>query len=220
MQLGNLISSLADFITPENISAFFTTAIAILFIITTHEFAHAIVAYYNGDDTAKLHGRLTLNPLKHIDIAGLIFFIIFKFGWAKPVPINLKKFKNERIGMFTTSIAGIVVNLLTSFFAMLLVHILYYSSAPDFIIELLYKLIIYGISFAIFNFLPIPPLDGSNIIYSVMPVSIQNKWGVFSNLSYVFYAIVIFTDIVTDMIFPIVDYIFELFSNIAYYLVG
>ena len=89
--------------------------LAIVFVLTTHEFAHGYVAYKFGDETAKRMGRLTLNPLKHFDPIGLLAFVLTRFGWAKPVPINPNNFKNKRQGYLWTSAAGVLVNYCTAF---------------------------------------------------------------------------------------------------------
>ena len=93
----------------------FASVIAVLFVFIPHEFAHAFVAYKNGDATAKMYGRLTLNPLKHLDPIGCILCVFTGFGWAKPVPIYPYNFKKYRIGLFTTAIAGVVTNYLIAF---------------------------------------------------------------------------------------------------------
>ena len=86
--------------------------LALIISLSTHEFAHAYVAYKNGDDTAKLMGRLTLNPLKHVDFVGVLCCVLFRFGWAKPVPVNPMKFRNFKKGSALVSIAGVTVNLI------------------------------------------------------------------------------------------------------------
>ena len=91
--------------------------LSLLIAITVHEFAHAVMAYIFGDDTAKIDGRISLNPFKHLDIVGVLCLIIFRFGWARAVPIDTYKFKNYNIGLFFVSIAGIVMNLLMAFIA-------------------------------------------------------------------------------------------------------
>ena len=151
--------------------------IAILASISIHEFAHAYVAFKNGDDTAKRMGRYTLNPIAHLDIFGSISFLLFGFGWAKPVPINPLRFKYYRKGIFLTSIAGIISNIFTAFFCagfyILFLKISPYATSDfaNFIVTFLtifFKLMFsLNLGLAIFNLLPIFPLDGFNIIYSL-----------------------------------------------------
>lgn len=146
--------------------------IAILFVLVTHEFAHGYVAYKFGDNTAKDMGRLTLNPLAHLDLIGTLSLFIFRFGWAKPVPINSNNFKNHKLGMFCVSIAGIVVNLIT---ALIAIFIIYIFQLDGLLYVLFDNIFIYGIVFAVFNILPIPPLDGSKMIATFLPLKWQYK---------------------------------------------
>lgn len=147
--------------------------LALVFVVITHELAHAYVALLNGDTTAKDAGRLTLNPLKHLDLMGTLFLIVFKFGWAKPVPINISNFRDKKLGLFTVSIAGIVVNLITSIVAIFLMLILI-DTSYSFVLEFLSTLAFYGVLFAVFNLIPIPPLDGSKILASLLPRKLSN----------------------------------------------
>lgn len=138
--------------------------IAVTFAIVVHEFAHGFVAMLFGDNSAKNEGRLSLNPFKHLDPLGVMSLFIFKFGWAKPVPVNSNNLKNYNIGMFFVSIAGIATNFL---FAFIFGKILKYASINStFIIDLLVYLMIINLNLAVFNLIPIPPLDGSNILLS------------------------------------------------------
>ena len=142
-----------------------------LVCITLHELAHGYVAYRLGDDTAKRAGRLTLNPLKHIDIMGLAMMIIFKFGWAKPVPVNMWKFKNPKKGMAICAAAGPVANILIALVCLFLYGMLFrfglrIGKTGSYIAEMLYITAYLSTALAIFNIIPIPPLDGSKVLYS------------------------------------------------------
>lgn len=153
-------------------------AIAILFVLCPHEFAHAFVAYKNGDPTAKIYGRMTLNPVKHLDPFGFVLFALVGFGWAKPVPINPDNFKRRRLGSFTTAIAGVCMNLLVAFIAQPLYYIairflLPYAAvsvAADFFISLfitiLRFIVVYNLYSVVFNLLPLYPLDGFRVLES------------------------------------------------------
>lgn len=146
--------------------------VAILIALTCHEFSHAYVSYKQGDLTAKSQGRLSLNPLNHIDPIGFLCLLLFGFGWAKPVQVNDLKFKNYRRGIFLTSISGIVTNFLLSFiFSGIYVAILpwLFSTAEmtniqTFLNCFLTFSITINLGLAFFNALPIPPLDGFNAI--------------------------------------------------------
>ena len=146
--------------------------LAVMVVITFHEFAHAYVANKCGDPTARFAGRMTLNPVKHFDLLGIVMFALAGFGWAKPVPVNPYNFKNYRRGSFLTSAAGIVVNYLMAFilypiFVLVLIHVspLVEGTYMVFFIEAFFgSLVIYSLSFCVFNLLPFYPLDGFRII--------------------------------------------------------
>lgn len=143
--------------------------IILILSIVLHEVAHGFIAYKQGDDTAKIQGRLTLNPIVHFDILGFISCLLFGFGWAKPVPVNPFKFRNFKKGTALVSIAGVVVNIILAFiFCGLYVIIDTYLSITNYFHLFLYFLCYFGyilnIGFFVFNLLPIYPLDGFNLI--------------------------------------------------------
>ena len=146
-----------------------------LICITLHELSHGYVAYRLGDPTAKQQGRLTLNPIRHIDLWGLLTMIVFHFGWAKPVPVNMYRFRNPKRGMAITAFAGPLANLIISIVFLLLYGFFYlplsmksttFSSA---VLDMLQTIAYLSLSLAIFNLLPIPPLDGSKVLFSILP---------------------------------------------------
>ena len=143
-----------------------------LLCITFHELSHGFVAYKLGDDTAKRAGRLTLNPIKHIDPMGLLMMAVFHFGWAKPVPINMYNFKNPKKGMAVTALAGPVSNMILAFVFMLLYGALYQplyrSSAGQYLLQMLSLGAYISTALAVFNLIPIPPLDGSKVLLAVL----------------------------------------------------
>jgi Zn-dependent protease len=143
---------------------------ALLIALTIHEYAHARVAVALGDPTPRFMGRLTLNPIAHLDPIGLIMLWLFRFGWAKPVPVNPSYFKDSRRGMIYVSLAGPGSNLVIAFLAALFFAVLgkfnLLSSPISQILALTYS---YNVFFAIFNLVPIPPLDGSKILISLLP---------------------------------------------------
>lgn len=149
--------------------------VPIILAIVLHEMAHGYAAYWCGDNTAKKYGRLSLNPLRHIDIMGSIIFPLilllsktgFVFGWAKPVPVDFDKLRHPKRDMFIVASAGIITNLLLALFSSLLLQLTRYipSELLHGIISLfLMNMIIFNIVLAVFNALPIPPLDGSKIL--------------------------------------------------------
>ena len=152
----------------ERIISYVSIFIALLIVLPLHEFAHAFAAVKSGDNTPKVYGRYTINPFAHFDLVGLAFFVLARFGWAKPVPINPKKFKNYRRGCFFTAIAGVTMNYIIAFIAYPLL-ILVLTKIPDigyfddFIKNIFYYTYSLSISFCVFNLLPIYPLDGFRI---------------------------------------------------------
>ena len=128
---------------------------AIFLAFSFHEFAHAFVAYHMGDATPKLQGRLTLDPLSHVDWIGLIMFVIFGFGWAKPVQVNPSNFKNRKWGDILVSLAGPMANIFLAFFTLLIVQILSFSSNINsgmaILLSILYKIVSLNIVFAFLN---------------------------------------------------------------------
>ena len=146
--------------------------LAVVVVISFHEFAHAYVAYKCGDPTAKFSGRMTLNPVKHFDVLGMLAFALVGFGWAKPVPVNPNNFTNYRKGSFWTSAAGIITNYITAFlFYPLFVLVAYYlipvlagKYAAVFLNRLFFCLFAYSLSFCVFNLLPFYPLDGFRMV--------------------------------------------------------
>lgn len=143
-----------------------------LICITLHELSHGLVAYRLGDDTAKRAGRLTLNPLKHLDPIGLLMMVTVHFGYAKPVPVNMNKFKNPKRDMAITALAGPVSNVLITLVCLLLYGLLYLplqgGNVGEFVLDMLDLTAYISIGYAIFNILPIPPLDGSKVLFSVL----------------------------------------------------
>ena len=144
--------------------------------MSIHEVAHGLVSYWMGDPTAKMEGRLSLNPFKHVDWAGLVCLLFFGFGWAKPVPIDSRYYKDAKTGIIWTSFAGPVANFLLSFICVFIYYALYkfapqfmFTSTGDFISSVLSYTGLISTGFGIFNLIPIPPLDGSKVVFSFLP---------------------------------------------------
>lgn len=162
------------------IISFLLSVPIIILVMSVHEYAHGVVAKKLGDPTAESLGRLTLNPFKHIDIIGFLMFLIIGIGYAKPVPINSRYFKKPKRDMALVGAAGPISNvlmaLLFGFFMKLFYLLLPFLPmnetsvvAYGYLVQILYYGIAYNVIFAIFNLIPIPPLDGSRILYAFLP---------------------------------------------------
>ncbi len=147
--------------------AFALVVIPLLFSVIIHEVAHGWVAYRMGDPTAKWLGRLSLNPLKHLDPVGTLMLFLAGFGWAKPVPVNFNNLSDKRKGLIFVSSAGIVANILFAFVTLLFIRLV--STNPSEIaIILVYYVVQINITLAALNLIPIPPLDGSKILMGIV----------------------------------------------------
>ena len=159
-----------DWSVPLNI---LLSIIPALVCITLHELSHGFVAWRLGDDTAKRRGRLSLNPLRHIDLTGLLMMALIRFGWARPVPVDMMNFKNPKRGMAITAAAGPASNFLLAFVLMLLFGalwpVLLGSAVGDVFLYFLYTTAFLSVYLGLFNLIPIPPLDGSKIFFSFLP---------------------------------------------------
>ena len=190
-----------------------------LLCITLHELAHGYVAYRFGDDTAKRAGRLTLNPLRHIDIMGLLMMVVFKFGWAKPVPVNPNYFKKPKQGMALTALAGPVSNfllaLLTLLAARIFCDVAAYSEANQRILDFLLMVALLSIGLGLFNLLPIPPLDGSKVLFAVLPDRAYNQLMRYERYGMLLLFALVFFDVGSSAFSAAIEWVFELFCRIV-----
>ena len=189
-----------------NLDYILSTVVAIAVAISVHEFGHAYSAHLLGDDTAKMYGRMTINPAKHIDPIGLLMMIIFKIGWAKPVPVNPNNFKNYKIGNVLVSFSGAIANIITAIICVLInKHVNMYA------INLIASMtMIYNVGFAAFNLLPLPPLDGWGIVSTFIPYKYNEYVYRYENMSSIIFLVLIFTGLVGIFVEPIRDIIINI----------
>ena len=168
------------------------TVVAAIGAITLHEAAHGIAAWALGDDTAKLAGRLSLNPLRHVDRVGTILLpgfllivqlltirhVAFMFGWAKPVPVSAARFRHPRQDMALVAAAGPLMNFLLAWVAALALHVTdaWPGETGDVAVNFLYMFILTNLALGLFNLLPIPPMDGGRIVVGVLPLKLAIRW--------------------------------------------
>ncbi len=158
---------------------------AFLIALTFHEFCHALTAYLLGDNTAKRLGRLTLNPLAHIDPLGLLFLILVRFGWAKPVPFDPRNFSHPRLYSILVGFAGPLSNF---FLALLFLYAVHYTPATaatqSFLLPFFQTSVWINVMLGVFNLIPIPPLDGSHTLAALLPESWQGTYRKFAQLGF------------------------------------
>ncbi len=189
----------------------------VLLALTLHEFAHGYVAYRLGDPTAKALGRLTLNPIKHLDPLGTIVFFLINIGWAKPVPINASHFRNPQKDMLRVAAAGPLANLGLAIFSAIVAklvlelgQILPYSPLASSILIPFFKMVQASIwinlVLCIFNLLPIPPLDGSKMLMGVLPYNMARTFASFERYGFLVVLVLATTGLLGKIIFPIIQF--------------
>lgn len=189
----------------------------LLLALTLHEYAHGYVAYRLGDPTARDAGRLTLNPLSHLDPIGTIAFFFIKFGWAKPVPVNPYYFRNPRKDMLWVALAGPITNLLLAVASALLLRamigtatLIPESAMLAAILVPLFNMLVASVwinlVLCIFNFLPIPPLDGSRILTGLLPENLARTYASFERYGFIVILILAFSGVLGTVIFPVIRF--------------
>lgn len=193
-----------------NITTWVIRIIALFIALIGHEVAHGYVAYRLGDPTAKSEGRLSLNPLKHIDPIGLVAMVVLKFGWAKAVPINPGYFKNVKRDTILVSLAGVTFNFLAAIiFGFFYARTLIYHQ-EGFFSDLLATILWYNVMLGVFNLVPLPPLDGSKVIISLLPLKFQYYIYKYERYLYFLLVIAVFSGFVDKVVGPIILWVLNM----------
>ena len=195
-----------------NLQDIIIRTIAVLVAIIPHEMAHGYAAYLCGDETAKNDGRLSLNPLHHLDPIGTICLIFFKFGWAKPVMINPNNFRDRKKGTFFVSIAGVLTNFILAINAVIIMK---YIRLSDFVFELFMNIFWFNIILGVFNLIPIPPLDGSKLLFSFLPPKYEYYLIKYEKYGYILLLLLIMTDNLDKILIPMVNFMINLIGKIV-----
>ncbi|WP_242911561.1 site-2 protease family protein [Eubacterium aggregans] len=199
--------------TPEYFFNLLLGLPGILIAISFHEMAHGYAADAMGDPTPKMMGRLTMNPLKHIDPVGFIAMVLLRFGWAKPVPVNPNNFKNRKKGMIVVALSGCLTNLLLGFIGMAA----YFAVLPlqnEMLSTILQYIYYYNVLFAVFNLIPIPPLDGSQLLAEFLPPRASQKFSEFGRYGMFVLLALMFTGIFGMVISPIINAVLSLYATL------
>ncbi len=205
-----------------NILEIVLRAIAVLLAISVHEMCHGFASYFLGDKTAKAMGRLSLNPLKHLDPIGAICLLVFGFGWAKPVMVNPSYFKKPKRDMALVSLAGPVSNFILAFISVVILkvlsvlHVLYFGGFIVRLIEvLLINMIAVNIGLGVFNLVPVPPLDGSKIFLPLLPPKLYFDIMRYEHLGWIVLMVALGLGVLDPIVGTVGNLIFTFFSFIV-----
>lgn len=201
----------------SNPKLFIALAVLLFYSVIAHEVAHGWVAYLFGDDTAKRHGRLTFNPISHLDPLGTLMLFIVGFGWARPVPIDHTRFRNFRLGLISVSLAGCLTNILIAIIAIFLLQFeaVYANAVYQTMLLILVRI---NIILGAFNLIPIPPLDGSRILMGVLPQKAQRYLAMVEPYGFFILALLLFTRLLDPVITAIEGMIYGLIAILFHFL--
>lgn len=201
-------------------NAVFYIAVLIMSVVI-HEVSHGFMAEYFGDKTARFAGRLTLNPLKHLDLFGSVLLPVllvlshspFLLGWAKPVPYNPNNLSNEKWGTIAIASAGVLANILMAVVFGLIVRFTSSLLLPEGFYFIVSVIVVVNLALALFNLIPIPPLDGSKILFSLLPASLGNAILLYEQYSLII--LLVFIVFFANYLSPILSYLFTLVTGLA-----
>lgn len=200
----------------EGIMALILSIPGLLLAISMHECAHGYAAYLMGDNTAKYSGRLSLNPLNHLDPIGAICMLLFRFGWAKPVPINPRNFNNQRLGIIIVSLAGPMANFVLGFISCIFFYAINIYATGNTLWEFINMVLLYSIymnvGFMIFNLIPIPPLDGSKIVMEFLPYNLKYKIYQYERYFGLILIIFVYAGVMTPVLGALRDYVISFYE--------
>lgn len=210
----------------ENLTDYIYIVVAALFAIILHEIAHGLVSTWLGDPTPKRQGRLSLNPLKHLDPIGTLCLIFFHVGWAKPVVVNPDYYKNKKRGMALVALAGPLMNFLLAIFSIIIMAIFVKVNAYSNVLIIIYNFLLYfsviNLGLGLFNLIPIPPLDGSRIIGAFLKDDTYEQYMKYERYGFIIIAILLAlsslrgngTSFISELVDIIFNFIFRLVLKI------
>lgn len=210
----------------ENLTDYIYIVVAALFAIILHEIAHGLVSTWLGDPTPKRQGRLSLNPLKHLDPIGTLCLIFFHVGWAKPVVVNPDYYKNKKRGMALVALAGPLMNFLLAIFSIIIMAIFVKVNAYSKVLIIIYNFLLYfsviNLGLGLFNLIPIPPLDGSRILGAFLKDDTYEQYMKYERYGFIIIAILLAlsslrgngTSFISELVDIIFNFIFRLVLKI------
>lgn len=210
----------------ENLTDYIYIVVAALFAIILHEIAHGLVSTWLGDPTPKRQGRLSLNPLKHLDPIGTLCLIFFHVGWAKPVVVNPDYYKNKKRGMALVALAGPLMNFLLAIFSIIIMAVFVKVNAYSNVLIIIYNFLLYfsviNLGLGLFNLIPIPPLDGSRILGAFLKDDTYEQYMKYERYGFIIIAILLAlsslrgngTSFISELVDIIFNFIFRLVLKI------
>lgn len=194
---------------------------ALLIALTVHEYAHGYAAYKMGDPTAKYSGRLSLNPSHHLDFVGTLCLLFFHFGWARPVPINPRNFRDPKKGSVIVSLAGPLSNFIVALISMFVFAIMLrvfpypYEGIYEFFLYIMDAMVQLNVGLMVFNLLPIPPLDGSKVLLEFLPYRLKYKFYQFERYSGLILIVLVATNVLTPILITLRSWVYMLINLIV-----
>jgi len=189
---------------------------ALLIAITFHEYAHAKTSHLLGDPTPRWSGRLTLNPLAHLDPVGLLMLWLFRFGWAKPVPVNPLYYKNKKLGLISVALAGPLANFVLAFMSLFILKL---DLAKGYIESFLYVLFSYNLILSVFNLIPIPPLDGSKILMGILPGTNNEMFYKLEQFGPFILILLVYLNIIDVILHPLISIVYRILFVLTDFIV-